>query len=184
MKHSLLFILLFFSCTNTEQEVKGAIEQHIRDYAFRQNAKLETLEISALEITDAGDNYLDTMRILAALGRLGHYKEMMVLTADLAKAKAQQARLMAGISSELYHSYKDDAEEQIERARLYADSMQMFVVEDSIINARMTARKDDPPLYYKAKFLLRARMDDENILDTVVYLVRKNDMAAVWPELK
>jgi hypothetical protein len=173
-----LAFLCLFACASEEKQIprrlEVAIRKQIEDTAFKANAKVALLEISALSYREVGENRLDTIRLLNLNNKATYYQKMADLLRRQGDSHRDLSRITAGIVSEGSNkASRDNAKEAYNGAIAYVDSIAMLAKADSIIRQRIAGRQDDPPAFYEAKFFCRATIGEENTLDTLIMLFDK-----------
>jgi hypothetical protein len=173
-----LAFLCLFACANEESQLprrlEAAIRKQIEDTAFKMNAKVALLEISALSYREVGENRLDTIRLINLSNKMVHYQKMLDLMRQQGDSHRDLSRITAGIvNEESNKASRENAKEAYDGAIAYADSITALAKTDSIIRQRIMERKEDPKGFYEAKFFCRATIGEENTLDTLIMLFDK-----------
>jgi hypothetical protein len=149
MKHLIIFsiVLVVFSCkSDTNSSYKKAIDLYLRDSLRKSNILIDSITISKFDtVTEKSI----TSFIIGENTRIAnYYTDRATINLDLAKLRLKQAKLYGILgSSTLLDISKDDIKDELENAKMYNDSSQMyFRIRDSLI--KIINQKDSIlPLY-------------------------------------
>lgn len=177
----LLFSTLVGCKSATENnliKMKASVEKSLNDNAFKENYKLNIMELKAISYDTVSENMLDTLLLIKYSDKMDHFLKLTELTLDQARDQGKNMRLYAMINSKtLTDMAKEDFDKLMEEAQNYQDSIKFYSDIDSITRNRIKARLK-PNDIYRAKFFLKATVNkenkSENFLDTVNYYFDKD----------
>lgn len=174
-----LLSLLFTSCqSDTErntQKLTDAIRERFENFAFKENRKVSLLQISDVRYTMVGQNHIDTLILMDCIQRQDKYLELFNDNIKLVKNYQEMTRLAGELGNQtMVDCYKDSAGDYLDKAAAFKDSMAYYNKQDSIVREKIKSHGIQKAEYFKTKFLCKATIGDENILDTVAMIFDKN----------
>jgi hypothetical protein len=175
LTYSLIILSILFSCKSTEErnitQMEKSVKKYFNDFAFKENTKLEILELKNYGYSNVSENAIDSAKILAVSAKIKQFESMMESQLEIQKSKSQQLKLAVSLGNKtLTNIYNEDVQEAFKELSNYNDSVKKYLKIDSIITHRIETRKNTEA-FYKAKFFIKATATkdgkSENMLDTL-----------------
>lgn len=178
----IICLLPILSCSNRYeknlQQMTSNVKQMLLDEAFKNNKKLNILEIKVLRYDTISENYVDSIRLKAIGFQFNYYNNVIQSTLKLAKLKQQQAYLYNELNiKDIAKMNLDESNADVEKAKVLSDTLKLFALQDSLIRVKIMNRVN-PKIFFKAKAFIKATESDDkeskNTLDTLYYIFDKD----------
>jgi len=166
---------MLFSCKSSEErnitQMETSVKKYYNDFAFKENTKLEILELKNYGYSTVSENTIDSAKILAVSGKIEQFVSMMESQLEMMESKGQQLKLAVSIGDKtLTDIYNEDVQKAFKELSKYNDCVKKYRKIDSTIRHRIETRKNTEACY-KAKFFIKATATkdgkSENMLDTI-----------------
>ena len=173
---------MLFSCRSMEEQnikqMETSVKEYFNDLAFKENTKLEILELKNYGYSTVSENTIDDAKILAVSGKIKQFESMMESQLEIQKSKSQQLKLAVSIGDKtLTGIYNEDVQNAFKKLSKYNDSVKKYLKIDSTIRHRIETRKNTEA-FYKAKFFIKATAikdgKSENMIDTLHFFFDKS----------
>jgi hypothetical protein len=175
LTYSIIILSMLFSCKSTEEQniiqMETSVKQYFNDFAFKENTKLQILELKNYGYSTISENTIDSAKISVVLEKIKHFESMMESQLEIQKSKSQQLKLAVSLGNKtLTDIYNEDVQKAFKELSKYNDSAKRYAKIDSTIRHRIETRKNSEA-FYKAKFFIKATATkdgkSENMLDTL-----------------
>ena len=152
------------------QNIQEGVRLFIENTAFKNNEKIEIIELKAIDYREIGQFEIDSVKRIFVLNHINTIFDKIEGFHKQARENSTKGKFYEsmGMDGTKYHQ---EALKEALSAKVYIDSTELY---KNLVEKLSSTPKDTPKSHYLTKSFIKASLPNRNWLDTVKYVLDKD----------